>query len=138
MRIKKLLVHASQAVLEGALVAMLVVGLAAGTALAAKGGGGGHNGGSSTTSGICAVTPDPVAVGADYTLAGANLGAGTLVNIMIADPNSTSSWNLQADAAGTVELVWHAYWPGTSNVKFQTANKHHGWTTVATCSFQVD
>ena len=42
MRIRSVLTHSSQVVLEGALVALLVVGLVAGTALAAKGGGGGH------------------------------------------------------------------------------------------------
>ena len=41
MRIRSVLKHSTQAVLEGALIASLVVGLMAGTALAGKGGGGG-------------------------------------------------------------------------------------------------
>ena len=41
MRIKSLINHSAQAVAEGALVALIVVGLVAGTALAGKGGGGG-------------------------------------------------------------------------------------------------
>src|SRR6476469_4738078 len=56
MRIRSVLKHSTMAVLEGALVASLVVGLMAGTALAGKpggggggGGGGGHHGGGSTT-----------------------------------------------------------------------------------------
>ena len=45
MRIGSVLKHTSQAVLEGALIAALIVGLVAGTALAARGGGGGSTGG---------------------------------------------------------------------------------------------
>ena len=53
MRIGSVLKHSTMAVLEGALVASLVVGLMAGTALAGKpgGGGGGHHGGGGTTGG---------------------------------------------------------------------------------------
>jgi hypothetical protein len=51
MRIGSVLNHTAQAVTEGALIALLVVGLAAGTTFAAKptGGGGGHKGGGGTT-----------------------------------------------------------------------------------------
>jgi len=66
MRIRSVLKHSTMAVLEGALVASLVVGLMAGTALAGKpGGGGGHNkpGGGST-------------------------GSGTLAFVMVTDANS--------------------------------------------------
>ncbi|HEX5015241.1 MAG TPA: hypothetical protein VFV72_13905 [Candidatus Limnocylindrales bacterium] len=45
MRITKAFSHAAQAIVEGALVALIVVGLVAGTALAGKGG---HGGGGST------------------------------------------------------------------------------------------
>ncbi|HUQ78349.1 MAG TPA: hypothetical protein VM427_05695 [Patescibacteria group bacterium] len=47
MRIRSVLAHSTQAVLEGALVSLLVVGLMAGTAFAAKGG----RAGGGTTSG---------------------------------------------------------------------------------------
>lgn len=49
MRIRSVLTHSVQAVLEGALIAMLVVGLLAGTALAGKPGGGGTSASSSLT-----------------------------------------------------------------------------------------
>ena len=61
MRVKSVLTHVTQAVAEGALIALLVVGLIAGTALAGKGGsgttGGGHkgHGGGGTTSGSISV-----------------------------------------------------------------------------------
>ena len=45
MRMRSVLKHSTQAVLEGALISLLVVGLVAGTSLAAKGG----KGGSGTT-----------------------------------------------------------------------------------------
>jgi hypothetical protein len=48
MRIKGLIVHSGQALLEGALVASLVLMLAVGTTFAAKGG---HNGGNTSSSG---------------------------------------------------------------------------------------
>jgi hypothetical protein len=52
MRTRAVLTHTAQAVAEGAFIALLVVGLAAGTTFAAKGGGGGggHHGGGGTTS----------------------------------------------------------------------------------------
>ncbi len=53
MRIRSVLTHSAQAVAEGTLIAMLAVGLMAGTAFAAKGGqgaaGGTHHGGGGTT-----------------------------------------------------------------------------------------
>ena len=50
MRIRSVLKHSTMAVLEGALIAMLVVGLMAGTAFAARGGGGGKPSGGGTLS----------------------------------------------------------------------------------------
>jgi hypothetical protein len=117
-----------------AVAALTTLGASA-PALAAKGGGGKPSGGT-TTAGSCWVNPDPVTVGADYTLTGSGLGAGTLVNVLISDSGATTSWNLQADASGTASVVWHSYWTGTSKVTFQV-NDRHGFTTVASCSFTV-
>jgi hypothetical protein len=124
--------HSAQAVAEGALVALLVVGLMAGTAFAGK------PGGSSTSgSGTCSATPSPVDIGADYTLVGRGLGANAIVNVLIADAMGTTSWNLQADASGTTSVTWHSYASGTSRVTFQQS-KRHGFATVASCSFMVN
>ena len=54
MRIRSVLTHSGQAVLEGALIATLVAGLMAGTALAGKGGGGGKPPRNTTGSGTIA------------------------------------------------------------------------------------
>jgi hypothetical protein len=118
-----------------AVAALTILGASA-PALAAKGGGGKPSGGSTPT-GTCWANPDPVAVGADYTLTGSGLGAGTLVNVLISDSGATTSWNLQADASGTTSVTWHSYWTGTSNVTFQV-NGRHGFSTVASCSFAVN
>ena len=55
MRIRSVLKHSTMAVLEGALVASLVVGLMAGTALAGKGSGGHKPGGGAGGSGSLAL-----------------------------------------------------------------------------------
>lgn len=47
MRTKSIIKHSAEAILEGALISLLVVGLMAGTAFAGKGGGGGTSGGTS-------------------------------------------------------------------------------------------
>jgi len=88
------------------------------------------------TTGSCAVNPNPVAVGAGYTLTGSNLGAYALVNVLITDSAGTTSWNLQADASGTTSVSSYAYWSGTNSVKFMKSARH-GSTTVAACSFTV-
>lgn len=57
VRIRSVLSHSTQAIVEGALISLLVVGLMAGTAFAAKpsAGSGGHKGGGSTASGSLAL-----------------------------------------------------------------------------------
>ena len=132
MRIRSVLSHSTQAVAEGALISLLVVGLMVGSAFAAKP----TAGGSSSGSGACSVNPNPVSVGADYTLTGTGLGAYAVVNVLISDSGTTTSWNLQADASGTTSVTWHSYWAGTSSVRFLKSSRH-GSTTVASCTFAV-
>ena len=94
-------------------------------------------GSTSGGSGGCYVTPNPVAIGGNWTLTGTGLGAYTLVNVLITDASGgINSWNLQADANGVVTDTWHSYWSGTTNVKFNVTN-HNKRTTIATCSFVV-
>jgi hypothetical protein len=116
-------------------VAVLTTLGASAPAMAAKGGGKPPSGGSASGA-SCSVNPDPVAVASDYTLTGRSLGAGAVLNVLITDSAGTTSWNLQADDAGTIELTWHSYWAGTSRVVFQKQARH-GFSTVASCSFNV-
>jgi hypothetical protein len=112
-----------------------IVGLAfgvAGPAGAAKPGSG-----SSASSGSCVVNPSPVALGANWTLTGSNLGANALVNVLITDAaGSVTSWNLQADGTGATSVTWHSYASGTSSVRFMKSGRHGG-TVAAACSFVV-
>jgi len=133
VRIRSVFTHSAQVIAEGALLSLLVVGLMAGTTLAAKPGGTSTSGG-----GSCSVNPNPATVGADFTLTGTGLGAYAIVNVMLSDSGVVSSWNLQADASGTSVLVWHSYWAGTTKVTYQKASGHHGSTVVASCSFTVN
>lgn len=104
--------------------------LTAAPAFAAKGGGG------TTSSGGCSISPNPVAVGSAYTLTGWGLGSSTLVNVLISDPVSVTSLNLQADAGGNLSLTTSSYWAGTTKITIQK-NARHGFTTIATCSVSV-
>jgi hypothetical protein len=72
MRIRSVLKHSTQALTEGSLIALLVVGLMAGSVFAAKGGHGKPGGGDSTA-------------------------GGTLAVVMVADPNGDGApnWNDQ-------------------------------------------
>ena len=69
MRIRSVLSHSGQAILEGAIVATLIVGLVAGTAMAARGNGGGGKPPRNTT------------------------GGGTIAWQMVADTNGNGSPN---------------------------------------------
>jgi hypothetical protein len=131
VRIRSVLSHSTQALVEGALVSLLVVGLMAGTAFAAK------PTQSSGGSGSCWANPSPVAVGADYVLTGTGLGAYAIVNVLISDSVGTTSWNLQADASGRTSVTWHSYWTGTSSVKFMKSSRHSS-SVVASCTFAVN
>jgi hypothetical protein len=87
--------------------------------------------------GSCAVNPNPVTVGASWTLSGSHLGGSALVNVMVTDAaGSVTSWNLQADTSGAISSTWHSYAAGTSNVKILEGGRH-GSTVVAACSFVV-
>lgn len=72
MRMKSVLTHSAQALAEGSLIALLVVGLMAGSVFAAKGGQGKPGGGDSS-------------------------GGGTLAVVMVSDQNGDGSpnWNDQ-------------------------------------------
>jgi hypothetical protein len=94
------------------------------------------SGGGSSSPASCSATPNPVAVDSDYTLAVSGLAANEIVNVLVSDSSSTRSWNLQADGAGSLSVVGHAYWTGTSSVTVQKQVKHN-WTVRAACSFSV-
>jgi hypothetical protein len=129
VRIRRITSHALQAIAEGSIIAMLVVGLMAGTAFAGKPGSG-------TPSGSCSVDPGQVAVAADWTATAWNLGPNRIVNVLVSDSMGTTAFNLASNADGWLDLTWHSYWPGQSTIK---VNALSGRKTVlvATCTFEV-
>ncbi len=84
--------HALEAITEGSLVALLVVGLLAGTAFAGKGGGRG-GGSQATSSGGCVVDGRVVAA--------TGLPSGEVINFMITNDAGTHGWVLGTTSAGT-------------------------------------
>lgn len=114
------------------LAAVAAVSLvAASPALAAKGGGS-----TTSSSGSCVISPNPVTAKTNYTMSASGLGANTLVNVLVNDVQSVTSYNLAADSNGNLTLTAPVYWTGTMTITIQKSAKH-GWTTLATCSDQV-
>ena len=95
---------------------------------------GGNSGGSG--SGSCEVMPNPVSVGADWTVAGTGLPSSAFVNILESDSVGTTAWFLQTSPTRTLSQTWHSYNVGKSTIQITTAAAHRK-ITLATCYFQV-
>jgi hypothetical protein len=111
MRIRSVFTHSTQAVLEGALIAAMVVGLMAGTAFAAKGGGGSHHHGGGTTGGSGTIAL--VMYANNYGTSGPNWG--DIVTFDIATTATTEPWvHLSCSVNGTVVATgWDGYFVGS-------------------------
>ena len=138
MRIRSVLKHSTMAVLEGALVASLVVGLMAGTALAGKpGGGGGHGkpGGSGTSPATVAVNPNIVGVGVSYTVSGCGYKAGAPLDVKLYSSTANLVLFTGGDAAGCFSLTnktWDA-----SSIRVEAWQYTGSWALMANTSFTV-
>jgi hypothetical protein len=135
MRIGSVLKHSGQAVLEGALIAMLVVGLVAGTAFAARGGGGKPGGGDTTSSATVTVNPNTVDVGAWYTVSGCGYKAGAPLDIKLFTSSATVILFTGGDAAGCFNLdnqTWDA-----SAVRVEAWQYTGRWSLKARTTFTV-
>jgi hypothetical protein len=138
MRIRSVLTHTSQAVLEGALIATLVVGALAGTAFAGKptGGAGGHHGGGGTTSSAnVAVNPNPVGVGVAYTVSGCGYKAGAPLDVKLYSSTATLVLFTGGDASGCFSLsntTWDA-----SSIRVEAWQYAGSWALKATTNFTV-
>jgi hypothetical protein len=113
VRIRSVISHSAQVVVEGALISLLVVGLVAGTAFAAKpaAGTGGHKGGGGTSGGGT-ITLAPIVVD--------NNGNGTanfndVVTFNISTTATTQPWvNLVCSQNGVaVAQGWDGYFAGS-------------------------
>ena len=105
--------------------------LTAGPALAGKpppsGGGGGNA--------SCQVSPNPVALGAGYTVLGSGLTPGGMVNVLVSNSGGSNWWSAQADTGGRIAVPAYANWRGANTVKITTGGRRP--STLATCSFSV-
>jgi len=135
MRIRSVITHSTQAILEGAIIASLVVGLMAGTTLAGKDGGHGKPGGGSTSGATLVVTPATVAgSGTTFTVSGSGYGAGKMVNISMANPGCCVAFPVASDASGNIWFQSKTGSAGTYVVKSYT----YGTTSLlASTSFTV-
>jgi hypothetical protein len=135
MRIGSVLNHTVQAVAEGALIALLVVGLAAGTTFAAKGGG--HNSGGSTSGGG-SITLAPLVV--DNNGDGLpNYGDVVTFNVSTT-ATSTPYVNLQCFQNGaSVYNSWNGYFVGALNATWNFGLASGAWQGgAATCTAWLD
>lgn len=132
MRMRSVLSHTAQAGAEGAVIALLVVGLAAGTTFAAKpspgGGGGGHHGGSTS----CTVKAPLVNV--DNTWAWGQPGSFSLagqqrtfaidvINYDVGCASSTFTVTMAAPAGFSVSMP-------TNSISLKASSSGYVWTTV--------
>jgi hypothetical protein len=103
-RARRIFDHSWKALLEGALISLLVVGLIAGTAFAGRGGhtaggGKGHNGGGTLTATV-AVAPNPVPAGSEFSISGCGYLPSKGVQFNFYAPGGTAIWGGMADASG--------------------------------------
>jgi hypothetical protein len=103
-RARRVFDHSWKALLEGALISLLVVGLIAGTAFAGKGshstgGGKGHNGGGTLTATV-GVSPNPVPANSEFSISGCGYLPSKGVQFNFYAPGGTAIWGGMADASG--------------------------------------
>jgi hypothetical protein len=155
MRIGSVFKHSAQAILEGALIATLVVGLIAGTAFAARGGGGGKPGGGGTTGGGTITLAQLVV---DLNGNGTP-NYGDVVTFNISTTATTTPYvNLVCTQNGSVVLNgWKGYWAGSLDTNWNfglssgawqggavdctawlTMQTKRGWSKLASTSFRAD
>jgi hypothetical protein len=101
VRIRSVLSHSAQAIAEGALISLLVVGLMAGTAFAAKGGNGGHHKpGPVTGTATLNVSPNPVPAYSTFQITGCGYTPSAGVQFNLYSPGVTAVWGGIADSSG--------------------------------------
>jgi hypothetical protein len=137
VRIRSVFAHSAQAVVEGALVSLLVVALMAGTAFAAKpaAGTGGHKGGGGTGSSATLVaTPTQLQGGVTYTVSGSGYQPDWVVAISVADPGCCAAFNIGSDSTGHISFTLTSGAAGTYAIK---AYKYGSSTLLASTSVTV-
>jgi hypothetical protein len=133
MRIRSVLSHSFQALAEGALIALLVVGLMAGTAFAARGGG---KQPAPVAHGTCAAAISPVVRGTQYTILGSGFKPGEMITLWVTDSHGTQALFPPVDTTGHFSASSWASWSGTSTATvYNNGGRKMVWLT--SCSFEV-
>ena len=134
MRIRSAVSHTAHSVGQGALVALLVAGLAAGTTFAAKGGGGGHHGGGLAPGATVGVSPNPVSAFSSFAIAGCGYTPGAGVQFSFYAPDGARAWAGTVDGTGC--LTNAEGWANSSGTaKLDVVGG--GVTVVASTSFTI-
>ena len=135
MRIRSVLTHSAQAILEGALIATMVVGLIAGTAFAARGGGGGshHKPGGGTLTAKVAVSPNPVPAYSEFQATGCGYTPTVGVQFTLHAPGVTAVYGGIVDGNGCLynAVLW-ANAPGSATLDVLASG-----TKVASTTFTI-
>jgi hypothetical protein len=136
MRIGSVLTHAGEALFEGFLIALLVVGLMVGTTFAARGGGGGHQkpGSGSNGTATVSVAPNPVPAYSTFAITGCGYTPSAGVQFTLYAPGGTAVWGGIADANGC--LTGATGWANAAgSAKLQVLEG--SVTVVATKNFMI-
>ena len=94
-----------------------------------------HLSGSGSTSGTCAESPNPVAVGGIYTIAGSRLPASQLVNVSVTDARGTQWGSVMTSSTGTMTFTGQATVAGSYSVKITGGGRKA--STYASCGFSA-
>ena len=139
MRIRSVLSHSAQAILEGALISVLVVSLMAGTAFAAKptAGTGGHShkgGGGTTGTATVAVSPNPVPAYSEFQATGCSYTPNVGVQFTLYLPGGTAVYGGMVDGNGCLynAVLW-ANAPGSATLDVLNASG----TRLASITFSI-
>jgi hypothetical protein len=120
-----------QIIIATAVVAVSLLAFGATPALAAKGGKP-SSGGSTTTSATCAVSPNPVAAGAQFVISGSKFAPSQFLTLAIKSAAGTSFVWTQADANGNLSKAWQVQTAGSNSVKVYNSTNN---ALLATCGF---
>ena len=122
MRIKSIFTHSAQAIAEGALISLLVVGLMAGTAFAAKGGGAA---GGTTTSATLSTDCNSCALGTVANFSGSGFDGSQPRGMVAVTTGGSTAWaGININPDGTTSFVWYMNPSGAYTFKvYQTEHK---------------
>ena len=135
-RARRVFDHSWKALLEGALISLMVVGLIAGTAFAGKGNAGTSGGGKTTTTAHGSWTAADTSVNARYTINGSGFKPGELLNVWVKDSGGTQTLFPPVDASGQFSATSWASWSGAYTVTvYNNGGRRLVWLT--SCSFSV-